>query len=79
MLVSGGWGGPPPGIDPQLYNWFVAVDQDRSGQINCVELQAALRNNNWSQFSSETCRLMISKCSEQTTIKYVLLKTKIEI
>ncbi|RMX39775.1 hypothetical protein pdam_00007155 [Pocillopora damicornis] len=58
----GGYGGssaPPPGADPTLWNWFVTVDRDRSGQITADELQQALLNGNWSHFNSETCRLMI--------------------
>ncbi|XP_028406676.1 programmed cell death protein 6-like [Dendronephthya gigantea] len=51
--------GPPPGIDMALWQWFQAVDQDNSGGISSDELQRALLNGNWSQFNSETCRLMI--------------------
>ncbi|XP_064607649.1 programmed cell death protein 6-like [Liolophura sinensis] len=51
--------GPPPGINPELWSWFQSVDQDRSGRISADELQRALVNSNWSQFNSETCRLMI--------------------
>lgn len=53
--------GPPPGVDPSVYAWFVAVDADRSGQITATELQSALTNGNWSHFNSETCRLMIGE------------------
>lgn len=42
-----------------MYSWFLAVDADRSGQITANELQSALTNGNWSNFNSETCRLMI--------------------
>lgn len=55
-----GWGGAPA-IDPQVQQWFMAVDQDRSGRISAMELQRALVNGNWSQFNPETCRLMIGK------------------
>ncbi|PIK55288.1 hypothetical protein BSL78_07807 [Apostichopus japonicus] len=51
--------GPPPGVDPNIYSWFVSVDQDKSGQITATELQQALTNSNWSHFNAETCRLMI--------------------
>lgn len=55
-----GWGGGvPPGIDPNVYQWFISVDTDRSGRINMTELQQALVNGNWSHFNIETCRLMI--------------------
>ena len=45
--------------NPLVAQWFQAVDQDRSGHINAIELQRALVNGNMSQFSEETCRLMI--------------------
>ncbi|KAG6832689.1 hypothetical protein H0H92_012261 [Tricholoma furcatifolium] len=38
--------GPPPGGDPQLWQWFSAVDSDRSGSISVTELQSALVNGN---------------------------------
>jgi len=57
-----GYGGGQPGfggVDPQIAQWFNAVDQDRSGQIDARELQKALVNGNWSNFSEEACRMMI--------------------
>ena len=57
--MGGGYGGPPPGADAALWNWFITVDRDRSGQITANELQQALINGNWTQFNPETCRLMI--------------------
>jgi Ca2+-binding EF-hand superfamily protein len=54
---AGGYGQPGP--SPQVAQWFHAVDQDRSGQINSFELQRALVNGNMSQFSEEACRMMI--------------------
>lgn len=36
--------GPPPGADPQLWQWFSAVDVDGSGSIDVSELQTALVN-----------------------------------
>ncbi len=36
--------GPPPGADPQLWQWFSSVDTDRSGAITANELQSALVN-----------------------------------
>lgn len=55
-------GGPPPGVDPTFYAWFTAVDTDHSGSISLPELQRVLSNNNWSNFSEDTCRMMISEC-----------------
>lgn len=56
---GGGVAGCPPGVDPSVYSWFMAVDADKSGQITSNELQQALTNGNWSHFNPETCRLMI--------------------
>ena len=74
VFVLSGYGGPPqqpppasgppgcpPGVDPSVYGWFLAVDADNSGQITAMELQQALTNSNWSHFNAETCRLMIGK------------------
>jgi len=56
-------GAPPPQqgqVNQQIMQWFNAVDQDRSGQIDAKELQAALVNGNMSHFSEEACRMMIN-------------------
>ncbi|NWJ05996.1 PEF1 protein, partial [Crypturellus undulatus] len=53
-------GAAPPGVDPEAFSWFQAVDADRSGSISVKELQAALVNNNWSAFSADTCALMLN-------------------
>jgi len=37
---------PPSGADPELWQWFCAVDTDRSGTITVLELQSALLNGN---------------------------------
>ena len=42
--------GLPAGADPQLWQWFQAVDADRSGQISVNELQAALVNGECGQW-----------------------------
>jgi len=59
----GGYGAPrsqvPPGIDPSVHAWFIAVDEDGSGKITSAELRQALINNKMQQFNEETCRLMI--------------------
>jgi hypothetical protein len=39
--------GPPAGSDPQLWQWFCAVDTDRSGALSVTELQDALVNGKW--------------------------------
>jgi len=48
-----------PGVSDQILQWFHAVDQDRSGRITARELQRALVNGNMSEFSLETCSLMV--------------------
>ena len=50
-----------PPIDPTVQQWFMAVDTDRSGRINMIELQQALGHQPWARFGPETCRLMISQ------------------
>ncbi|KAL1725560.1 hypothetical protein EV714DRAFT_239948 [Schizophyllum commune] len=52
--------GPPPGADPQLWNWFSAVDSDRSGHISAPELQRALINGDWSPFDLDTVKMLMS-------------------
>ncbi|KAF8654192.1 hypothetical protein AX16_003721 [Volvariella volvacea WC 439] len=52
--------GPPPGADPQLWQWFSAVDTDRSGAITVTELQAALVNGNWTRFDLDTVKMLMS-------------------
>ncbi|XP_013088705.1 peflin-like isoform X1 [Biomphalaria glabrata] len=51
--------GQAPTIDPQIQQWFMSVDHDKSGRITAHELQKALINTNWTAFNEETCRLMI--------------------
>lgn len=55
-----GMAGAVPGIDPTVQQWFMAVDTDRSGRINMMELQQALGHQPWARFGPETCRLMIT-------------------
>merc|ERR1712062_193443 len=58
--APGGYGQPQqPQVDPSVQQWFSAVDTDRSGHISAQELQRALVNGNWSNFSEEACRMMI--------------------
>ncbi|EJD05795.1 EF-hand [Fomitiporia mediterranea MF3/22] len=51
--------GPPPGADPQLWNWFSSVDTDGSGSISATELQAALVNGDWSHFDLDTVKMLM--------------------
>ncbi|KAF8797884.1 EF-hand [Phlegmacium glaucopus] len=51
---------PPPGTDPQLWQWFSSVDTDRSGSISVTELQSALVNGNWSKFDLDTVKMLMS-------------------
>lgn len=60
-----GWGGQPA-VSPEVQQWFMSVDRDRSGRISALELQQALVNANWSHFNAETCRLMIGKAESVT-------------
>ncbi|KAJ7273209.1 hypothetical protein C8J57DRAFT_1317157 [Mycena rebaudengoi] len=50
---------PPPTGDPQLYQFFSAVDQDRSGAISVTELQSALVNGNWTRFDLDTVKMLM--------------------
>ncbi|KAJ7771701.1 hypothetical protein B0H16DRAFT_1714917 [Mycena metata] len=50
---------PPQQGDPQLYQFFSAVDQDRSGSISVTELQAALVNGNWTHFDLDTVKMLM--------------------
>jgi len=73
----GGYGGAPPGqpgfpggqpqVDPQVMQWFQAVDQDRSGQIDAKELGSALANGDGTMFSEEACRMMINMFDRNMT------------
>lgn len=58
-----------------MAQWFNTVDKDRSGQIDAKELQKALVNGNWSNFSEEACIMMIDmfdqrKCGEITVNEF---------
>jgi len=59
-----------PAIDPNVQQWFMAVDTDRSGRINMMELQQALGHQPWARFGPETCRLMISQYLHITYITF---------
>ena len=47
-------------INPQVAQWFQAVDTDRTGTLDFNQLCYALRNGDNTAFRPETCRLMIN-------------------
>lgn len=47
-------------MDPQVRQWFQAVDQDNSGHIDSKELGQALANGDGTMFSEEACKMMIN-------------------
>jgi len=51
---------PPAGADPQLWQWFAAVDTDKSGALSVTELQNALVNGNWSKFDLDTVKMLVN-------------------
>lgn len=52
--------GPPPGADPQLWQYFSAVNTDHSGAITVRELQNALVNGDWSHFDLDTVKMLMN-------------------
>ena len=46
-------------VDPNVAQWFNAVDQDNNGHIDSEELSQALVNGDMSHFSQEACQMMI--------------------
>ncbi|XP_076232823.1 penta-EF-hand domain containing protein peflin isoform X1 [Calliopsis andreniformis] len=48
-----------PQINPEVQQWFSAVDRDGSGRITAVELKSALANGQGGTFSDTACKLMI--------------------
>jgi len=59
FAAAAGNRGPPPGADPQLWNWFSSVDSDRSGAITAQELERALINGDWTPFDLDTVKLLM--------------------
>lgn len=57
--VQSSYNPPPPGVDQNVYQWFLSVDADRSGRISALELKQALVHGNWATFTEEACRMMI--------------------
>ncbi|XP_063219377.1 peflin isoform X3 [Bacillus rossius redtenbacheri] len=58
---QGYWGGQgqPTAVNPEVEQWFKAVDTDNSGKITSKELQSALVNGQGKHFSDTVCELMI--------------------
>lgn len=50
---------PQPQVNPEVQQWFSAVDRDGSGRISAMELKAALANGQGGTFSDTACKLMI--------------------
>lgn len=64
----------PPGIDPEVYNWFISVDADHSGKITAKELQQALIYGNWKHSNDKSAHLMICEycfCNHVTLKKLI--------
>ncbi|CAH7669255.1 hypothetical protein BY996DRAFT_4598529, partial [Phakopsora pachyrhizi] len=51
---------PTQVIDPNLRQWFSAVDRDNSGNITAIELQQALVNGNWTPFDLDTVKMLMN-------------------
>jgi len=51
---------PPPGADPKLWSFFLAVDADHSGSISLAELKKALVNGDWTPFDLDTVKLLMN-------------------
>ncbi|KAH9934809.1 uncharacterized protein B0H18DRAFT_869195, partial [Fomitopsis serialis] len=50
----------PAGADPQLWQWFSAVNTTHSGAIVVHELQNALVNGDWSKFDLDTVKMLMT-------------------
>ncbi|XP_076627103.1 penta-EF-hand domain containing protein peflin isoform X1 [Colletes latitarsis] len=50
---------PQSQVNPEVQQWFAAVDRDGSGRITAVELKSALANGQGGTFSDTACNLMI--------------------
>ncbi|ORX53840.1 EF-hand, partial [Piromyces finnis] len=51
---------PPGGVNNQYWEWFAAVDRNRSGELDVDELRQALLNSDGSVFEPDTVQLLIS-------------------
>jgi hypothetical protein len=43
--------------DPQIAQWFHTVDKNRTGKLSALELQQALRNNNYTTFDIQVVQV----------------------
>lgn len=50
---------PTMQVNPEVQQWFAAVDRDGSGKITATELKSALANGQGGTFSDTACKLMI--------------------
>lgn len=50
---------------PICHTYFYSADTDKSGSLDYSELCAALKNDNRSSFSPETCRMLLSFFSKK--------------
>ncbi|XP_012279747.1 peflin isoform X2 [Orussus abietinus] len=62
-----GMPGDAPQVNPEVQQWFAAVDRDGSGKITASELRAALANGQGGYFSDTACKLMISMFDKDKT------------
>jgi Ca2+-binding EF-hand superfamily protein len=53
--------------DPQLWQYFSAVDTNRSGALSIGELQNALVNGNWSRFDLDTVKMLMNMFDSDRT------------
>ncbi|CAD6241189.1 GSCOCG00009210001-RA-CDS [Cotesia congregata] len=54
-------------VQPEVRQWFEAVDRDHSGKISALELKAALANGRGGTFSDTACNLMIGMFDKEKT------------
>ena len=45
--------------DPQIAQWFYTVDKNKTGKLSAVELQQALRNNNYTTFDIQVVQVSV--------------------
>ncbi|THU78721.1 EF-hand [Dendrothele bispora CBS 962.96] len=50
----------PPGADSQIWNWFAAVNTDKSGRITVHDLERILKNGDWTPFDIDMVNMLMS-------------------